>query len=58
MLQLNINVQGKSYDEVVQAIREKKNTDFCGIYELFNHDKVKKLCSHMLNQTNLSSKAN
>jgi hypothetical protein len=28
----------------VKAVKEKKNTDFCGIYELINHEKLKKKC--------------
>jgi hypothetical protein len=31
-------------EEVIKAIKEKKNTDFCGIYELYSHDKLKKEC--------------
>jgi hypothetical protein len=29
---------------VVLAIKEKRNTDFCGVYELYYHDKVKREC--------------
>jgi len=39
-----MNLGGKSKDEVIAAIKEKKNTDFCGVYELFYHDKLKKNC--------------
>jgi serine/threonine protein kinase len=34
----------KSYDEVVKDIRDKKNTDYCGAFELMRHDKLKKEC--------------
>jgi hypothetical protein len=39
-----MNLGGKSKEEVIAAIKEKKNTDFCGVYELFYHDKLKKNC--------------
>jgi hypothetical protein len=38
---LNIN---KSVEDVRKAISEKRNIDFCGIYELLYHDKLKKKC--------------
>jgi hypothetical protein len=31
-------------EEVIKAIKEKRNTDFCGIYELYYHDKMKRMC--------------
>eukprot|EP00347_Sterkiella_histriomuscorum_P016119 403354418 len=41
---LNLNLQGKPYNEIVRCIQEKRNTDFCGIYELYYHDKIKREC--------------
>ena len=35
---------GKTFDEVVTAIKKKKNTEYCGIYELMYHDTIKKDC--------------
>jgi hypothetical protein len=40
---LNFNI-GKSFDEVCQDILNKRNTDYCGAYELIKHDKLKKEC--------------
>lgn len=37
-------MQDRSQEDVIKAIKDKKNTDFCGIYELFFHDKMKKEC--------------
>lgn len=34
---------------MVKNIKEKKNTDFCGTYELMCHDKMKKSCNLALN---------
>ena len=40
-----MNMQGKnSQEDIIKAIREKKNTEFCGVYELLYHDKVKSEC--------------
>jgi len=41
---MNINLQGKTFGEIVEAIKHKKNTDYCGIYELMYHEKMKKDC--------------
>ena len=38
---MNIN---KSFDDVCQDILNKKNTDYCGAYELMKHDKLKSEC--------------
>ena len=43
-IQLNMNLQNRTEEEIIKAIKDKKNTDFCGIYELYNHDKLKKEC--------------
>lgn len=42
-------------DEVIKAIKEKKNTDFCGIYELLNHDKLKTKCFETASASNSNS---
>jgi hypothetical protein len=34
----------KPIEEVAKAIQEKKNTEFCGVYELLFHDQLKKQC--------------
>jgi hypothetical protein len=39
-----MNLQNRTEEEIIKAIKDKKNTDFCGIYELYNHDKLKKEC--------------
>jgi hypothetical protein len=52
---LNINLVGRSEEEIIKAIKEKKNTDFCGIYELLYHDKMKKDCLNIQNTNNSSS---
>ena len=38
---MNIN---KTSEEIRKAISEKRNTDYCGIYELLSHEKLKKKC--------------
>ena len=40
---LNLNIQ-KNFDEVCQDILNKRNTDYCGAYELIKHDKLKNEC--------------
>lgn len=45
-------MQGKTEEEVIKAIKEKKNTDFCGIYELYSHDKLKKECLNIQQKRN------
>ncbi|CDW76900.1 snf1-related protein kinase catalytic subunit alpha kin10 [Stylonychia lemnae] len=52
---LNLNLQGRNYQDVLQSIQEKKNTDYCGVYELFYHDKIKKECFQQQN-TNIELK--
>jgi hypothetical protein len=47
-----LNLQGKTEEEVIKAIKEKKNTDFCGIYELYSHDKLKKECLNIQQKRN------
>lgn len=39
-----MNLQGRTKEDIVKAVKDKKNTDFCGIYELYFHDKLKKEC--------------
>ncbi len=39
-----MNIQERTFEDIVQAIKEKRNTDFCGVYELYNHDKIKRKC--------------
>lgn len=34
----------KNFDDVCQDILNKKNTDYCGAYELMKHDKLKSEC--------------
>jgi len=34
-MQLNLNLNNRTEEEVVKTIKDKKNTDFCGIYELY-----------------------
>lgn len=41
LFKLNLNIT-KSFDEVCQDILNKRNTDYCGAYELIKHDKLKK----------------
>jgi hypothetical protein len=41
---MNLNLHGLSLDEVVKSIKEKKNTDYCGVYELMHHNKLKNEC--------------
>jgi len=41
--QMNLSLEGKSKDDVLKAIREKRNLEFCAVYELLLHDKVKQL---------------
>lgn len=43
LFKLNLNIT-KSFDEVCQDILNKRNTDYCGAYELMKHDKIKKEC--------------
>jgi 5'-AMP-activated protein kinase, catalytic alpha subunit len=40
---LNLNIT-KTFDEVCQDILNKRNTDYCGAYELMKHDKLKSEC--------------
>ena len=40
---LNLNIT-KSPEEVCQDIQNKRNTDYCGAYELMKHDKLKNEC--------------
>ena len=41
MFNLNLSIT-KSFEEVCQDILNKRNTDYCGAYELIKHDKLKK----------------
>lgn len=34
----------KTFEEVSQDILSKKNLNYCGAYELLNHDELKKKC--------------
>ena len=34
----------KDFDEVCQDIMNKRNTEYCGAYELMKHDKIKHEC--------------
>ena len=45
LFSLNLNIT-KSFDEVCQDILNKRNTDYCGAYELIKHDKLKKEYFH------------
>lgn len=40
---LNLNIS-KTFEEVCQDILNKRNTDYCGAYELMKHDKLKSEC--------------
>jgi phage gp16-like protein len=44
LFQLTPALRERSEEEIIKAIKDKKNTDFCGIYELFYHDKLKQEC--------------
>ena len=37
-------MQGRPREEVIRNIREKKNTDYCGMYELYYQEKLKRDC--------------
>jgi hypothetical protein len=43
LFKLNLNIT-KSFDEVCKDILNKRNTDYCGAYELMRHDKLKNEC--------------
>lgn len=43
LFNLNLNIT-KSFEEVCQDILNKRNTDYCGAYELIKHDKIKNEC--------------
>jgi hypothetical protein len=43
MKSYNLNIE-KHLEEVRKSIKEKRNNDLCGIYELLSHEKLKKLC--------------
>jgi carbon catabolite-derepressing protein kinase len=43
LFKLNLNIQ-KSFEEVCQDILNKRNTEYCGAYELMKHDKLKNEC--------------
>jgi len=43
LFNLNMSIT-KSFDEVCQDIMNKRNTDYCGAYELMKHDKLKNEC--------------
>ena len=43
MFTFNLNIT-KTFDEVCQDILNKRNTDYCGAYELMKHDKLKSEC--------------
>jgi len=43
LFSLNLNIT-KTFDEVCQDILNKRNTDYCGAYELMKHDKLKNDC--------------
>jgi hypothetical protein len=63
LFSLNLNIN-KSFDEVSQDILNKRNTDYCGAYELMKHDKLKNECfkikgkdnSNMSDQENAKKK--
>ena len=40
---MNLNIN-KTFEEVCQDILNKRNTDYCGAYELMKHDKLKNEC--------------
>lgn len=41
---MNLNLLGKTSEDIAKQIKEKKNTDYCGVYELLIHEKMKKKC--------------
>ena len=45
------HMQGKSPEEIEKLIRDKKNNEICGIYELMYHDKLKKECFNEMKET-------
>ena len=47
LFNLNLNIQ-KSFEEVKHDIMNKRNTDYCGAYELMKHDKLKNECFKVL----------
>jgi hypothetical protein len=47
----NLNIT-KDFDEVCQDILNKRNTDYCGAYELIKHDKIKNECFKTKRQGN------
>lgn len=53
--QLNLNLNKSKEDEVIKAIKDKKNTEFCGVYELLHQDKMKKLYFSVSPQQNKKS---
>ena len=43
LFKMNMNIN-KSIEEVCHDIMNKRNTDYCGAYELMKHDKLKSEC--------------
>ncbi len=39
-----MNLPNRLIEEVQKSIKEKKNCDFTGVYEILSHDKLKKQC--------------
>ena len=34
----------RSEEEIIKSIKENRNTDNCGVYELLHHESLKKCC--------------
>jgi hypothetical protein len=49
LFSFNLNIT-KTFDEVCQDILNKRNTDYCGAYELMKHDKLKSECFKIAGQ--------
>eukprot|EP00347_Sterkiella_histriomuscorum_P018993 403343379 len=44
LFDLNLNLQKDNRDQIIEFIKDRKNIDFCVIYELLNHKKLLDTC--------------
>ena len=41
---MNLSLNRENFDDVIQTIKQRKNVDFCVIYEYLAHEKLLELC--------------
>eukprot|EP00347_Sterkiella_histriomuscorum_P017842 403347765 len=44
LFEIGLRTEGLTKDDIIRQVKDKKNTEITGCYELYYHDKIQKLC--------------